>query len=51
MSNIELVKNEQLTKHQSQVSDFRFLKQLGAGSYSKVFKVLRKEDNKIYSLK
>lgn len=33
------------------MKDFEILNKLGSGSFSTVFKVRRKEDNKIYALK
>ena len=33
------------------MKDFEMIKKLGSGSFSTVYKVRRKEDNKIYALK
>ena len=33
------------------VDDFHFISKLGEGSYSAVYKVMRKSDGQIYSLK
>lgn len=33
------------------IQNFTILEQLGQGSFAKVFKVIRKTDNKIYALK
>ena len=37
--------------HKTKLADFKFLQKLGEGSYSTVYKVIRKIDNQVYSLK
>ena len=39
------------TRSQSRVDDFDVLKKLGSGSFGKVYKVRRKEDEKLYVIK
>jgi NIMA (never in mitosis gene a)-related kinase len=42
---------DKFMKSKTSIEDFKIISKLGEGSYSSVYKVVRKQDNLIYSLK